>query len=98
MAKSLSKEEILHLAKLAGLSLDNKEVEKYKAQLTETLDYIENLGQLKVGEKEPTASPVRNNNVSFEDGERNSRGLTPDQVFSNSKNKKNNFFKVKKIF
>lgn len=98
MAKTLKKDDILHLAKLAGLTLDDKEVEKYQTQLIETLDYIENLKQLDVKGKDTTASLVKSQNVFFEDGEKNSRNLTLDQVFKNVKSKKGNFFKVKKIF
>ncbi len=98
MAKTLSKDDILHLAKLAGLNLDDKEIEKYQTQLIETLEYIENLQQLDVTKKDTSTSPVKSENVFFEDGEKNSRNLSLAQVFRNVKNKKGSFFKVRKIF
>ena len=36
--KKLTKEEVLHLAKLAGLELSDSEIEKNSEQLSETID------------------------------------------------------------
>jgi len=96
--KRLSKNDILHLAYLAGLNLDKKEIEKYKKQLEETISYIENLNELKTDNVFPTAYVAFLNNIFFSDNEKNERGLTLEEVFQNTKIKENNCFRVKKIF
>ena len=93
----LSKEEILHLAKLANLKLTNKEIINYQKQLEETLGYIENLQELDTDKILPTDHTVHSRNVYFKDGEKNTRNLTSEEALNNSKNKKNNYFVVKRI-
>ena len=95
--KKLSKEEVLHLAKLAGLTLTEAEIEKNAAQLAETIDYIKNLDELDTEGVAPTNSVVDLSNVTFEDGEKNTRALNPKEVFSNGKNVKDNAFVVGRI-
>jgi aspartyl-tRNA(Asn)/glutamyl-tRNA(Gln) amidotransferase subunit C len=74
--KKLSKKEILHLAKLANLTLSEKEVTKLSKQLTTTLDYIKNLSELKTGHTPPTHHTVNSTNIFFEDGTTNKRRLS----------------------
>jgi len=99
MKKSkLSKDDVLRLAHLAGLTLNEKEIEKYKKQLEETISYIENLNELKTDNILPTSYVNFLTNIFFIDEEKNERALTLEEVFQNTKNKKNNCFRVKKIF
>lgn len=98
--KILTKEEVLHLAKLAKLHLSEKEIEKYQKQLRETLDYIENLNEIKIDSVKTGQCPVSTqgtNNIFFEDKISKERILPLSQVLVNAKNKKNNYFTVKKI-
>jgi len=95
--KVLSKAEVLHLAKLAGLELTEGEIEKNSAQLAETIDYIKNLDELNTEGIEPTNSVVDLSNVTFEDGEKNTRALDVEQAFGNGKNVKDNAFVVDRI-
>lgn len=95
--KILSKEDILHLAKLAKLHLTEAEIEKYWKQLEETVEYINNLNELATEKVEPTSQTTNLTNVFFEDGERNERSLNVNQALSNAKSKKNNHFVIKRI-
>ena len=96
--KGLTKEEIIHLARLAGLSLTDKEIEKYKSQLEETISYIENLNELETKNVDPTSHTTLLTNVYFNDGEKNERALDLSAIFQNAKNKEKNYFKVSSIF
>ena len=96
--KSLSKEDVLQLSKLAGLTLVDDEIVKYKTQLEETISYIENLNELATDNVSPSSSATFLKNVFFDDGEKNKRGLNLEEVFQNTQNKDDNCFKVKKIF
>lgn len=95
--RALTKEEILHLAKLANLKLTEEEIEKLKRQLSETLDYVENLNSLDTSKTPPTDNVTGLNDVFFEDGGENTRGLNIDEVLKNAKRKKDNYFEVNKI-
>ncbi len=95
--KSISRDEILHLAKLASLTLNEAEIEKLTSQFGQTLDYIKNLEELDTEQVKPTNSVVDLSNVTFEDGTQNARKLTKDEVFQNIKNAKKDGFAVERI-
>ncbi len=46
--------DIFHLARLAQLKLTDKEAEKYRLQLEETLNYVKNLDELKTDKEKET--------------------------------------------
>jgi len=93
----LSKTEILHLAKLAKLNLTDEEIEKYRNQLSETIDYVKNLDKLDTSKVTPTNSVVDLENVTFEDGAENEIGLTVKEALQNAKKTKNQAFVVDRI-
>lgn len=98
MAKNiLSKEEILHLAHLARLSLSEEEITTFAKQFGETIDYIKNLDELDTKDTSPTNSVVDLKNVMYEDGSKNELGLTVDEALQNSKKTKENEFVVERI-
>ncbi len=93
----LSKDEFLHLAKLADLKLDSQEEKKISNQLTETLDYIQNLNEINTQDVGATNQTIDQKNEFFKDGSKNTRKLTEKEVFQNTKVKKGSYFSVKKI-
>ncbi len=95
--KTLTREEILHLAKLSNLKLTDEEIEKYRKQLEETVEFINNLNELDTNEVLPTSQTTNTMDVSYNDGDPNPRGLTQEEATSNAKNKKNGYFIVKRI-
>ena len=93
----LTKSDILHIAKLANLTLSDEEVEKYTNQLSETIKYVENLNELDTKNVAPTSHSTNATNVYFEDGKENGRLFSQDEALKNAKNKKNGQFVVKRI-
>lgn len=73
--KKLSKEEIIHLANLSNIVLSKEEINKYQSQLTDTLEYIENINKLKTKGIDPTSNVIDLQNIFFEDGDENKRSL-----------------------
>jgi aspartyl-tRNA(Asn)/glutamyl-tRNA(Gln) amidotransferase subunit C len=63
--KDLTKEDILHIAKLANITLNESEVAKYQNQLTETIHYVENLDELDTSNVQPTSHSTNVQNVFF---------------------------------
>lgn len=94
----INKKQVLHIAKLAQLKLKPSEVEKFSDQLSETLDYVEILGELdkKVKNLLPTAQVTSLENVFREDKIKPS--LSQKEVLANAKATHEGYFKVKAIF
>ena len=64
---SLSKDEVLHIAKLARLTLTDAELDKYAKQLSGILEYVEKLKEIDAKGVEPTAQVTGLYNVWRED-------------------------------
>ncbi|HHE67592.1 MAG TPA: Asp-tRNA(Asn)/Glu-tRNA(Gln) amidotransferase subunit GatC [Candidatus Parcubacteria bacterium] len=91
----LSKEQIKHIAQLARLELEDKEIESLKKELSSILDYVEKLKEVDISGVEPTSHPFLLKNVMREDEVeefKNKKGL-----FQAAPELKEGYFKVKKI-
>ena len=95
--KDLTKEDILHLAKLANLTVSADKVEKYKDQFGETLSYIENLQELDTKDVEPTNHTTNLKDIFFEDGTENTRKFSAEEALKNAKKTKDGYFVVPRI-
>jgi len=63
----LNKKQIEHIANLARLELTNEEIKKYGSQLSDILNYIDQLKEVDVSNIEPTAQVTGLENVMRED-------------------------------
>lgn len=63
----ISKDEVKHIASLARIGLDEKELEKYSKDLSSILDWVEQLKEVDVSGIEPTAHITGLENVTRED-------------------------------
>lgn len=93
----ISKEEVLHLAELVKLHLSEDEIKKLSEQFGETLDYVKNMDELDTSKVKPTSQTTSLENVFFEDGEKNKRGLSQEEALINSKKKDKGMFVVGRI-
>jgi aspartyl-tRNA(Asn)/glutamyl-tRNA(Gln) amidotransferase subunit C len=87
--------DVQYVARLARIALTPAEEEKFAAQLTHVLGYIEKLNQLDVSGIEPTAHAVPLVNVVRPDEVRPS--LTNQEALRNAPAKANGLFLVPKI-
>ena len=95
---NLTKDDILRIAKLANLSVtDEEEIKKYQQQLSETINYVENLNELDTTNVKPTSHSTNLNNVYFDDGTENKRGLTSSEATQNAQQQKKGMFIVPRI-
>lgn len=90
-----SREEILKIAHLANLSLTEEEIVRFQKQLSETLNYIEILNELKTDGITPTSQVTGLKNVARDDETKPS--LTQEQALSGANFKFNGCFKVKAV-
>ena len=82
MAK-LTREDVLHLARLAKLTLSDEEVERYTQELGEVLAYVEQLQNVDVDGLKPTYQVTGLENVMRED-EVKLLGPTPEELLKNA--------------
>lgn len=94
----ISKKEVEHIAKLARLGLNEKEVEKMQRELSSILDYMEKLKEIDVSEVEPTSHPLLVENVMRDDEPKNTNSGVRRKIVKQAPDSKNNYFKVKSIF
>ena len=64
---SISRDDVLHVARLARLHLSDEEVDRMQAQLSNILDAIETLRDVDTSHVGPTASVIRLENVMRDD-------------------------------
>lgn len=91
----LTREQVLHIAELAKLSLSDHEVAVYAAQLSEILAYAERLNDLDTDSISPMAQAIVQRNVLREDAIVPS--LSADEVFANAPRRRDGFFLVNPI-
>lgn len=94
--KKLSAKEVRYIARLANLYLSEDEVEKFRRQLSEILDYIEMLSKVDIKNVKPTSQVTGLSNVTKEDVAGVS--LSQKEAIAASKQTHNGFIKVKAIF
>ena len=89
---AISKDEVLHVARLARLALTDEEVERLGAQLNAILEAVGKVAELDLEDVEPTAHPLDVVNAWAEDDARPS--LPVDEALANAPDREEGFFKV----
>lgn len=82
MAK-LTKGDVLHLARLAKLTLSDEEVQRYTRELGDVLAYVEQLQKVDIEELQPTYQVTGLTNVMRDDVVKN-LGPTPKDLLKNA--------------
>ena len=89
---SISREQVLHVARLARLDLSDDEVERLTAELAAILDAVSKVSELDRADVPPTAHPLALVNAWAEDVPRDSLSL--DDVFANAPVREGDAFRV----
>jgi aspartyl-tRNA(Asn)/glutamyl-tRNA(Gln) amidotransferase subunit C len=89
---AISRDEVLHVARLARLALTDEEVERLGAQLNAILEAVGKVAELDLEGVEPTAHPLDLVNVWAEDEPRPS--LPVEEALANAPEREQGFFKV----
>ncbi len=88
----ISREEVLHVARLARLELTDEEVGRFQEQLSDIIEAISKVSELDLSDVEPTAHPLEIANTWREDEPRPSLPL--EDVFANAPDREDDYFKV----
>ena len=91
----LSREEVLHIARLARVGLDDGEVDRFREQLSNLLEHFRVLQQVDTTGVTPTAQSIALQNVIRDDASQAS--LSPDQILANAPQKESDFFRVRPV-
>jgi aspartyl-tRNA(Asn)/glutamyl-tRNA(Gln) amidotransferase subunit C len=92
----ISAAEIRKLATLSQLKLSGEEIERYQADLSAILSYVEILQDVDVSNLEPTSQVTGLTNVVRKD-ETLDYGVTADELLKNAPDILDHQFKVKRI-
>ncbi|MDD5622449.1 MAG: Asp-tRNA(Asn)/Glu-tRNA(Gln) amidotransferase subunit GatC [Actinomycetota bacterium] len=91
----ISKDDVKHVAKLAELEFDEKDVDKITTQLDRILDHVANISKVDTEGIPPTSHVMDVKNVFREDEVKES--VTQEDALKNAPDMENQGFKVPKI-
>lgn len=93
----ISKKEVLHVAQLARLGLEKKEIEKFRKELSSILDYVEKLKEVKIEKVKPTTHSLLIENVFREDKRKPQPEEVVNKLVEAAPEKKKGYIKVKAV-
>jgi aspartyl-tRNA(Asn)/glutamyl-tRNA(Gln) amidotransferase subunit C len=88
---AISKEEVLHVARLARLELSEAEVARFQEQLSAILDAVSKVSELDLADVPPTSHPLEIANAWGDDVPHEC--LTPDEAFANAPDRDGDYFR-----
>ena len=88
----ITRDEVLHVARLARLELSDAEVAKFQEQLSDILEAVSKVAELDLSDVPPTAHPLEIANTWAEDVERPC--LTTDEAFANAPDREDDYFRT----
>lgn len=91
----ISKEEILHIAKLASLKIKEEEIDEYRKNLQDILNFAKTINSIDTEKIEETNGISSNVNVLREDEV--NEFMDTDSLMQNAPEKTNNMFKIPKV-
>ena len=89
---AITRDEVLHVARLARLELSDDEIERFQEQLSAILEAVGKVAELDLSEVEPTAHPLDLSNVWAADEPRPC--LTVEEALANAPARSGNLFRV----
>jgi aspartyl-tRNA(Asn)/glutamyl-tRNA(Gln) amidotransferase subunit C len=89
---AITREEVLHVARLARLELTEEEVGRFTQQLSAILEAVAKVSELDLDDVEPTAHPLDLVNVWADDEPRPCLPL--EEALANAPDREAGFFKV----
>ena len=91
----ITKEEVLYVADLARLDLDEASIEKFAGQIGNILEYVEKLNEVKTEGIRPTSHAISLTNAFREDVQR--EHLERERALANAPEKEEGCFVVPKV-
>lgn len=92
MTEKLTKEEVLHVAELARISITEEEIEKYQVELKKLLNDVEKINDVENYDDEILIAPWQSNTILRKDAEEEM--LNPKEVLENAPRHAGNYIEV----
>jgi aspartyl-tRNA(Asn)/glutamyl-tRNA(Gln) amidotransferase subunit C len=92
---ALTREEVLHVARLARVGVTDADVEKFQQQLSTIIDHFDVLRRIDTSDVPPTTHTLPLENVMGEDVPADS--LTPDEVLANAPLHQDQYLRVRAV-
>jgi aspartyl-tRNA(Asn)/glutamyl-tRNA(Gln) amidotransferase subunit C len=89
---AITRDEVLHVTRLARLELTEDEVERFTEQLSAILEAVAKVSELELANVEPTAHPLDVVNVWADDEPRPC--IPVEEALANAPKREGGFFKV----
>jgi aspartyl-tRNA(Asn)/glutamyl-tRNA(Gln) amidotransferase subunit C len=89
---AISRDEVVHVARLARLALTEEELDRFAGQLDAILEAVGKVSELDLSEVEPTLHPLALSNVWAEDDPRQS--LPVEEALANAPDREDDAFRV----
>jgi len=89
---AITRDEVLHVARLARLELSEEEVERFAVQLSAILEAVSKVSELDLSDVPPTSHPLAVSNAWAEDVPRPCLPL--EDVFANAPDRDEDFFRT----
>jgi aspartyl-tRNA(Asn)/glutamyl-tRNA(Gln) amidotransferase subunit C len=89
---AISRDEVVHVARLARLELTDEELDRFAEQLDAILEAVGKVSELDLSEVEPTLHPLALSNVWAEDEPRPS--LDVEEALANAPDREDDAFRV----
>lgn len=91
----IKKEEILHIAKLASLKIKEEEIEEYRKNLQDILNFANTINRVDTDNLEETNGATTNINFLREDEVKEFEDK--EKLMQNAPDQENNMFKIPKV-
>ncbi|MBQ6477570.1 MAG: Asp-tRNA(Asn)/Glu-tRNA(Gln) amidotransferase subunit GatC [Bacilli bacterium] len=92
MKEKLTKEQVLHVANLARIKVDEKEIEKYQVELKQLLDDVEKITEVEDYDEDIMIAPWDHNTTLRKDEEKDM--LEAKEVLKNAPHHSGNYITV----
>lgn len=92
----ITEDEVKHIAGLARIGINNKEIEKYQKEMSAILDWMEQLKEVDITNVEPTAQITGLENITRAD--KTDDFENKSKIIDLFPEKKDRYDKVKSIF
>jgi aspartyl-tRNA(Asn)/glutamyl-tRNA(Gln) amidotransferase subunit C len=89
---AITREEVLHVARLARLELSDDEVTRFQEQLSAILEAVSKVAELDLADVPPTSHPLEIANTWADDEPHEC--LTLDEVFANAPDRDGDLFRT----
>lgn len=91
----ISKEELLHIAKLSDLEIKENEIDEYLKNLEDILNYTETIDKIDVSKLDETIGAIEDYNVFRKDEVKQFDNI--DKMMENAPEVDRNMFKIPKV-